>query len=180
MLSFLCADKQKHFIPVLRWLPQASPFQDACVSLLSCHFSECGGSFIFFEESMELFKCQGSPIYRETKKKARLEATTHLFLSTGTQPCFPAWFGRTCQARQELCDPASSAVGGKVSFTGECIALCDPTLLHSSSCLTSLSSCQTLPLAFLQFSQPTCTHLINLMPLVSRHPKPQALPQPLS
>lgn len=34
-----------------------------------------------------------------------------------------------------------------------------------SNMLNSLSSCQTLPFAFLQLSQPTCTHLISLVPL---------------
>lgn len=59
-----------------------------------------------------------------------------------------------------------AAFATKVSFTGESILLCHyrSSLKQLSNMLNSLSSCQTLPFAFLQLSQPTCTHLINLMP----------------
>lgn len=63
--------------------------------------------------------------------------------------------------------PLAVAFAVKVSLTGECILLRHyrSSREQLSNMLNSLSSCQTLPFAFLQLSQPTCTHLINLMPL---------------
>lgn len=77
-------------------------------------------------------------------------------------------FGKTCHVAQRLCDlTGRSFFCGGIVYWGVCFTalLWISPLRQLSNMLNSLSSCQTLSFASLQLSQPTCTHLINLMPL---------------
>jgi hypothetical protein len=77
-------------------------------------------------------------------------------------------FGKACHITQRLCDLTGRSVccEGIIYWRVYFAALLWISPRRQlSNMLNSLSSCQTLPFASLQLSQPTCTHLISLVPL---------------